>query len=225
MCGRLTQTKTLAEVAERFRAKRGSLPDLPPRYNVAPSETVPVIVSDGHTRWIRPMQWGLVPSWAKDPSGGAKSINAKAETLAERPTFRRSFASRRALIPIDGFYEWRRPDRQPFWIARKGRGLFSLAGLWDLWRSESGRELLSFSIITVPANDAIRPVHDRMPAILRPEEESRWLEPGPPDRLKEILQPYDSRELELTPVSVAVNSPRNDSPECLRPAAQLGLFV
>lgn len=224
MCGRFTQTKTLAEVAGRFRAKRGALPDLPPRYNVAPSETVPVIVPEEDTRWIRPMQWGLVPSWAKHPSGGAKCINARAETLLERPTYRKSFERRRALIPIDGFYEWRRPDRQPFWIARKDRGLFALAGLWDAWRSESGRELLTFTIVTVPANEDIRPIHHRMPAILRLEDEDRWTARGSVDSLETLLTPYAAGELDLMPVSPAVNSPMHDSADCLKPPPQPSLF-
>lgn len=221
MCGRFTIMLEADDLREALDL--GTIPeDWRPRFNLAPSQPAGVVV-DPSTRNLGWMKWGLVPAWAKDPEIGNRLINARAETLAEKPSFRGAFAKRRCLIPADGFYEWLRP------AGGKGRGLpqhihladrrpFFLAGLWERWQPKDGDPLLSFTIITTAANGLIAPIHDRMPVILTGERAWNWLRPKPVDELAGFLRPYAEDQMEIHPVSFAVNSPANDGPECVQPA-------
>jgi putative SOS response-associated peptidase YedK len=218
MCGRFTLTQPEA-VAQRFGV-RVALFEFPPRYNIAPSQPIAVILQDGE-RKLEACRWGLVPFWAKDPEIGNRLINARAETLTEKPAFKYSLLRRRCLIPADGFYEWRKEGnrRVPFYIRRRDRELFAFAGLWDEWQSPDGSPLRTCTIITTEPNALIAPLHHRMAVILRREHEDLWLNPSvrDPTQLLPLLRPYPDGELEAYAVSPFVNNPRNDSPECIQP--------
>lgn len=219
MCGRYT----LVEISEHLQI-RFSFEDieivLDPRYNIAPTQDAPVLILRADTRVLTSMRWGLVPSWAKDKSIGNRMINARAETLAEKPSFKRAFASRRCLIPADGFYEWRKgfgKRKTPMRFVLRDREPFAFAGLWERWRGGGG-DLCTFTIITTSANELIEPVHHRMPAILKQEDENEWLDPeAKPDRLPALLAPYPADRMEAYDVSTVVNAPVNDSPACIEP--------
>ena len=220
MCGRFTLTTDLQEVAERFSVPPPATADFQPRFNIAPSQSV-IVIGDGGQRLLQSMQWGLIPHWAKDPAIGNRMINARAETLAEKPSFCEALKKRRCLIPADGFYEWQKVGkvRQPMRIALKSRAPFGLAGLWDRWVSPENKEILTCTIITTAANELIREIHDRMPVILQREDEARWLDPAltDPVQLLPLLKPYPSELMEYYPVSRQVNSPRVDMPSNIEP--------
>ena len=191
---------------------------LKPRFNLAPGQQAPVVLfEDGRT--LAMMQWGLVPSWAREPSIGYKMINARAETLSEKASFKKLLPTRRCLVLADGFYEWAKLERgkAPMRFRLKGGGPFAFAGLWDRWRKPDGGELRTFTIITTRANELMRSVHDRMPVILRRDAEAAWLDPDVQGvvELGEMLTPYSSEEMESYYVSAMVNSPRNDLPQCI----------
>ena len=198
--------------------------ELPPAsYNIAPTHPVAVVPNTPDHR-VDFFHWGLVPAWAKDPSIGSRMINARAESLAEKPAFRRALQRRRCLIPADGFYEWRKEPngrKTPLFIRRKDRQPLALAGLWETWHDPGGSQLNSCTIITTEPNDLIRDIHDRMPAVLQPGDYQRWLDPEPrdPPELKDLLKPYPAELMEAYPVSRAVNSPKNNSPTCVEPIA------
>jgi putative SOS response-associated peptidase YedK len=219
MCGRYTQTADLNRLAVRFGFLKSKV-DLRPRYNLAPGQKAPVVVFEGRNE-LKMWQWGLIPSWAKDASSSHRLINARAETLVQKPSFRRPFESQRCLIPADGFYEWRKLQggqrKVPLRFVLKTLEPFAFAGLWDRWRTPEGRFLESFTIITTRANGLVLPIHDRMPVILRREQEALWLDPHVRDmgKLNSLLAPYPSEEMESYEVSPLVNSPANDVPECL----------
>jgi putative SOS response-associated peptidase YedK len=218
MCGRYYFFTPADLVAERFRV-RGA-PPLRPRYNIAPQQEAPVVV-DGAARRLAMMKWGLVPSWAKDPAAAYRMINARSETAPEKPSFRGPFRKQRALIPADGFYEWKREGKgkRPFALRLASHEPFAMAGLWDRWRAPDGKELFSFTILTTSANGLVSTVHDRMPVILPREAEETWLDPKiTTDALKALLVPFDG-EMEAVPLSTAVNNPGNDGPELLTPVA------
>ena len=195
----------------------------PPRYNIAPGQNAPVIVYDDG-RVLRPMRWGLVPSWASSPSEISRTINARVETAASLPSFREPFRTRRALVPANGFFEWKKdPGRKrPFAVRRKDGAPIAFAGLWDRWRSPDGETLDSFTILTTDANEAVAKLHDRMPVILTPETEKLWLDPArtTPAELAPALKAPGAAALEATEVSPAVNSPKNDGPEVLEPPSE-----
>lgn len=226
MCGRYTLAVQLDLIADRFACKVECAP-IPPRYNIAPGQPAPVVVQQDGRR-LRLMKWGLVPSWAKEDSIGYKMINARAETLHEKPSFRKALEQRRCIIPADGFFEWRKEadgkSKTPMRIVRRDRSLFGLAGLWDRWLNAEGEELLTYTIMTTTPNDLIEKVHNRMPVILNPQAEEAWLTEGRPDinSLARLLEPYPSDQLEMYPVSKVVNNPRSDSPECILPADAKG---
>lgn len=191
----------------------------PPRYNVAPMQDVPVVVGTDPGR-VEPMRWGLVPSWATDPAVGNKMINARAETLADRPAFRGPLqAGRRCLVPVDGFYEWSKAagHRTPYRVRLASRQPFALAGLWDEWRDPAGGVLRTCTIVTTEPNDVVRPLHSRMAVVLRPEFYRRWLArcPLPPAEVGRMLAPYPADEMEAYPVSAAVGDVRVDRPELI----------
>jgi len=220
MCGRFAQFSELDVLIERFGFDPG-LVIIEPRYNIAPGQLAPVVVHDGR-RCLQMMKWGLVPYWAKDAGVGYKMINARAETVAQKPSFKKSFAERRCLVVADGFYEWTSSvgggEKIPMHIALKSREPFAFAGLWDAWRSPEGEMLSTFTIITTTPNELIQQIHNRMPVILRKEDEGKWLDPGEknPVKLQLLLMPYEADEMEMFRVSRAVNSAKNDSPLCIK---------
>ena len=223
MCGRFTLHHDAQEIAERFGAE--SLPELEPRYNIAPTQGVTVVTQNG-SRHLAQYHWGLIPAWAKDRTIGSRMINARAETLAEKPAFRTALQRRRCLIPADGFYEWREADnpeeggRTPMYIHRRDGALFAFAGLWEEWHDPATQTpLRSCTIITGSPNPIIAPVHDRMPMILNREDEGRWLDHAVKDAptLLSLLAPYPAEEIEVYPVSRRVNAPVVDDPDLIRP--------
>jgi putative SOS response-associated peptidase YedK len=228
VCGRFTITLTVG-LAERFGVKHTTL-QLAPRYNIAPSQPVPVVTTrDGGERALVEMTWGLVPHWARDPSAVGHPINARAESLEDRPTFRDPFLRHRCLVPANGFYEWKKEgkSREPYYIHRKDDDLFAIAGLYDIWRGCGGEELRSFVIVTTEPNAVVSRYHDRMPAVLRPEDEGRWLSPGrlAPEAAREILSPYPDELLEAYHVSRRVNDPATEGSDLIRraPGSTLGV--
>ncbi len=227
MCGRFTVNVTLDLLAEFFGVTSipPGMPPPAPRFNVAPSQPV-LIVRAGHQRGSRELAhvvWGLVPSWAGDPSVGTRMINARAETVAEKPAFRNAIRRRRCIVPATGFFEWEKTgaSRQPHLFSMADGRPFAMAGLWENWLSDDGSEIQSTAILTTKANKLVRRVHDRMPVILKRESFARWLDPGNEDAasLAPLLCAYPPEEMASLAVSRAVNNPRNDSPECLWPAA------
>ena len=222
MCGRFTLTADLKKVADHFGAPMhgDEWATCAPRYNIAPTQSV-IVVGDDGKRYLKQMRWGLIPSWAKDPSIGNRMINARAETLAEKPAFRAALKKRRCIIPADGFYEWQKLGKvkQPVRIVLKNREPFGFAGLWEHWKSPEGADVLSCTIVTTEANELLKAVHDRMPVILTRDAEAAWLEPKTqdPETLLPLLRQYPSDEMEFYPVSREVNSPVVDKPSIIEP--------
>ncbi len=220
MCGRYTLSTPVGVLAEEF-GLAGPLPELQPSYNVAPTQEVPAVLAGGGGRRLELLKWGLIPSWANDPGIGARMINARSETVAEKPSFRRAFKDRRCLIPADGFYEWQRTNggKQPYYFRMKSGRPFAFAGLWESWNG--GEEIHSCTILTTDANDLLGEIHHRMPVILPHEDYELWLDPAvrEPEELLPLLAPYPADDMEAYPVSRMVNSPSNDDPGCIEPAA------
>ncbi|MEO0406135.1 MAG: SOS response-associated peptidase [Cyanobacteria bacterium P01_A01_bin.135] len=221
MCGRFTLRASGEAIAAAFDLNE--VPDVEPRYNIAPSQSVlAVTTSDRQTRYLR---WGLVPHWAKDIKIGYRLINARAETAAEKPSFRQAFRRRRCLVLADGFYEWQRPTtdrKQPFYFYQPHQPPFGFAGLWETWQDPDNQPLQSCTLLTGPANDDVASVHHRMPIILAPEAYDLWLDAETPvPALQKFLSEYQAQPLLAHPVSTAVNSPRQDSPELTAPLASL----
>lgn len=219
MCGRFSFTQPDKIVAEIFQL--ASVPPLSPRYNIAPTQSVPtVLVSDDKNRHLKMLRWGLIPSWAKDIKMGAKLINARAETVSEKPAFRSAFKRRRCLILADGFYEWQEQGgkKQPFYFALQDGKPFAFAGLWEGWEKSEDEAIESCTILTTEANELMRPIHDRMPVILDPKDYDKWLDPEvqKPESLQSLLQPYQSEEMNFYPVSTKVNNAKTDSPDCIK---------
>ena len=195
-----------------------------PRFNIAPSQAVAAVRQRETARELVDMQWGLIPSWANDPKIGARMINARAETVAEKPAFRSAFARRRCLIPTDGFYEWKKTDaknKQPVYVQLRGGRPFAFAGLWEHWCGDAGTEIDSCSVITTDANDLLRDVHDRMPVILPEEAYDAWLDPRQDaGRLQSLLVPYPADKMNYFPVNTTVNNARNESANCIEPVVE-----
>lgn len=228
MCGRFTLRQP-DRLAERFQAELDLDGALPPRFNVAPAQPVPIVVATPAGRRLHLARWGLIPSWAKDPSIGHRLINARAETLAEKPSFRAALRSRRCLVPADGFFEWQRAGgrKTPYFLHRRDDGLFAFAGLYEHWRDPAGRTVTSCTIITTTPNETVgaggpggSAIHDRMPAILAPDEEAAWLDPatGESGRWRRLLRPYPGEWMALYPVAPLVNRPGHDVPAVIAPA-------
>jgi putative SOS response-associated peptidase YedK len=220
MCGRFTLALPWSEVARILRAEAPG-PAPAPRWNLAPTQGVTVLVVTG-ARELRTMRWGLIPSWARDPSIGNRLINARAETLAEKPSFRDSLKNRRCLVVADGFYEWRKEGKEkyPIWIHPRAGGVIAFAGLWDRWTSPDGEVVESCTIVTCAANARIATFHERMPVILPPEAWDAWLAPAPadPTALLPLLVPCPADLLELRRVTTEVNRPSNEGESLIRPA-------
>lgn len=220
MCGRFTHRLTWRELVALYRLTDGPPPfELRDRYNVAPSQRVPVIRERAGAREAAQLRWGFIPSWAKEAAIGYKMINARAETVATSPSFRSAIKARRCIVPASGFYEWQKVDKgkQPFLIEAKDGSPLSLAGLWERW--ERGPEPVeTFTIITTTPNELVAPIHDRMPVILEPAAFDAWLVPEASPIAQALLQPYPAERLRARPVSTRVNSPKNDDPSVIEPA-------
>lgn len=223
MCGRFTQTATPETIAEQFHLNEPPL--FNPRYNIAPSQHVAAIRLNSETakRECVMLRWGLIPFWAKDPKIGSQCINAKAETLAGKPSFRSAFKKRRCLVIADGFYEWQVQGtrKQPMWIGLRGRRPFAFAGLWEHWSPTDGEPIESCTIITTQPNALVQSIHNRMPVILSPQDYETWLDPAFQhlDTLNSLLRPFPAEHMTAFPVSTLVNNPRHDASQCLEPVA------
>jgi putative SOS response-associated peptidase YedK len=218
MCGRFTLRSPGEAVAEAFGLLE--VPDLLPRFNIAPGQTVAVVreMPQAEGRGLAYLRWGLIPAWADDPAIGDHLANARSETAAAKPSFRRAFWSRRCLVVADGFYEWRRADgrKQPYFVGLKDDRPFGLAGLWERW--EKGDDPVeSCTVLTTDANELMRPIHGRMPVILPPDQYGLWLDLRCQDteKLAKLLRPYPSTHMLAYRVSALVNDPRNDVPQCV----------
>ncbi|MEJ2707607.1 MAG: SOS response-associated peptidase [Anaerolineales bacterium] len=227
MCGRFTLTVDASQLQKTFpwlQIPPGAQEGIQARYNIAPSQPVAVVPNDGEKR-LDFFTWGLIPSWAKDPKIGNRMINARGETLAEKPAFRAAFRRRRCLILADGFYEWKKIPGQtakiPTYIRMKTQEPFAFAGLWESWYSPDGSQILSTTIITTTPNELLGDIHNRMPVILQEEHYSLWLDPDEkdPGELNHVLGPYPAENMTAYPVSRLVNSPANESPHCIAPVA------
>lgn len=228
MCGRYTLARSQQELSERFGVQQLFF-DLIPRYNIAPTQKVPVVLNHSGDRSIEVFQWGLIPSWTQDLKLAKPLINARAETLNEKASFRSALKSRRCIVPADGFYEWKKVGtaKQPMFIHGTEDQILGFAGIWEEWKNEDdgGAIVRTFSIITTAANKTMSAVHDRMPVILAPEAEDLWLDPQQknPASLVSILGQCPEEFLTMHEVSQKVNSVKVDSPECLEPVAQQSL--
>lgn len=224
MCGRFTLSTPVSTLARLFQVRQ--IPGLEARFNVAPTQEIPIIrqIVPGKERELALVRWGLIPSWAKDPGIGNKLINARAETVLEKPAYRGAFRYRRCLIPADGFYEWKKDGKrkQPYHFRLVDGQPFAFAGLWEHWDGDRPDHpgIESCTLLTTEANDRVRPIHDRMPVILQPEDYALWLDPTVRDMdcLQALLRPYDAAQMVTYPVGSGVNSPRRDEPELITPA-------
>lgn len=223
MCGRFAQYSSPKVIQKQFGTTNET--EARPRYNVAPSQSVPVVRVMNGARVLVPAQWGLTPPWEKESDKGPHPINARVETAAIRPMFRQAFRSRRILVPADAFYEWRRLEsgKQPFLIHMKDGIPFGMGGLLEHWESQEG-EVVTFAILTTAANSLMAPIHDRMPVIIRPDHYEAWLDPDLKDvsKVQMLISAYPERLMEAYPISSRVNSPRNDSVELLKPLSGNG---
>lgn len=224
MCGRYSQTQNAETIAQAFQLI--ALPEIQPRYNIAPTQPVSAIGISSGNRQHRLLHWGLIPSWAKDPAIGSRMINARSETVSEKPSFRAAFKRRRCLIVADGFYEWQRQSngqtKQPYYFYLKDHAPFGFAGLWEHWSGPDGSEIQSCTILTTAPNSLLEPVHNRMPVILDAVDHEAWLDPDYSDRehLQSMLHPFESTAMEGYAIATVVNNPANDQPECLEPVGE-----
>lgn len=220
MCGRFTLRSPANKLLDQLACTKGEPHDFRPRYNIAPTQDVAIVRTgeDGEREWVD-VRWGLIPSWAKDEKMAARMINARGETVHEKPSFRAAFKRRRCVIPADGFYEWRKvaDGKQPFHISLDDGEPFVFAGLWERWDKGDGPPLETCTIITTEANGLLCELHDRMPVILSPPDYDVWLDPAleDPQMLLPLVDAYPGDQMQFRPVSRTVNSPKNDSPECL----------
>jgi putative SOS response-associated peptidase YedK len=229
MCGRVIQSSGPVKLAivDGMNVRDSRLTNYPPRYNAAPSQDLLVIRHNRDTGELSldPLRWGLIPYWCQDPKGGRKPINAKAETVASLPMFREGYARRRCILPVDGFFEWKAIKgtnvKQPFAIAMRDGSPFGIAGIWENWRTPAGEWQRTFALITVPSNELVEQIHDRMPAILRAEHYDRWLSDEPDPR--ELLQSFPAEHMRMWPISRRVNKPENDDPTILDPVEALAV--
>lgn len=217
MCGRFSLTKEERAINARFETSGSEAPYVP-RYNAAPGQEQAVITNQKPDK-LSYFRWGLVPFWAKDPSIGNKMINAKAETIDQKASFKNPFKSKRCLVISDGFFEWKRtPEGKiPHYIFFKNHELFAFAGLWEQWNDEENGILNTFTIITTEPNSLMSKLHNRMPAILPADDEQTWLKSDNPEELKKLLRPFNPKKMDLYPISTLVNSPKNDKAEVIKP--------
>lgn len=220
MCGRFTLFTDIEEIKERFDIQGSFDEEYQFSYNIAPSQSVLSVINDGVRNRLGYLRWGLIPFWAKDEKAGYKMINARAETIAEKASFRNAYKKKRCLIVADSFYEWKKtPERKiPMRIKLKNNAPFGMAGLWESWKSPEGISIYSCSVITTVPNELMTSIHDRMPVILKPEDEKDWLNPSinDPAYLQQYLKPFDSEQMEAFEVSTDVNSTKNNSPNLIQ---------
>ncbi|MFJ7307768.1 SOS response-associated peptidase [Peribacillus frigoritolerans] len=220
MCGRFTLFTDIEEIKERFDIQGSFDEEYQFSYNIAPSQSVLSVINDGVRNRLGYLRWGLIPFWAKDEKAGYKMINARAETIAEKASFRNAYKKKRCLIIADSFYEWKKtPERKiPMRIKLKNHAPFGMAGLWESWKSPEGISIYSCSIITTVPNELMTSIHDRMPVILKPEDEKDWLNPSinDPAYLQQYLKSFDSEQMEAFEVSTDVNSTKNNSPNLIQ---------
>ena len=222
MCGRFTLTVNPADLQDNF-GNYTFPPMFAPRFNIAPSQPVLALPNNRNNK-ANFFLWGLIPSWAKESAIGKRLINARGETLAEKPSFRGSYKYKRCLILADGFYEWKTQPgtkiKVPYFIHMKDRQIFAFAGLWDEWQSPDGSQVRSCTIITIGPNELMVPIHNRMPVILPPSAYAQWLDSTPrtPESLQALIKPYPAEEMAAHPVSTLVNNPKNNRAECVVPA-------
>lgn len=222
MCGRFAQISPVKVIKKEFNVKEIAV-DFKPNYNAAPTQNIAAIIYDKVNKLVQ-LRWGLIPFWAKEASIGNKMINARAETITDKPSFRNAFQRHRCLIAVDGFYEWKKEGgiRKPLFIFLKSKKPFGLAALYETWTSPEGVQIMSCSIITTEANALMKSIHTRMPVIIPKDHEAQWLDFTGKDRtmLLQLLKPYDSEQMDSFYVSQFVNSPKNNSPECIKPLYQ-----
>jgi putative SOS response-associated peptidase YedK len=222
MCGRFASKSTARDIEKEFKVGKLNKLIFGPRYNIAPAQMIAAVLETDGERTVGELRWGLIPSWAKDAAIGSKLINARAETLSEKPSFKNAFRARRCIIPASGFYEWAKKGasaKQPFYFYLKEKDVFGFAGLWEEWLDkESGELVETCTIITTEANEVLEPVHDRMPVILKAENYDEWLDEKLKDtaRLQNLLAPYPAEEMASHAVGKAVNSPGYDSAELIK---------
>jgi putative SOS response-associated peptidase YedK len=222
MCGRFTLTTPIPVLAEWFLFPEAAPQS--PRYNIAPTQAVAAVraTAEAGKRELCYFRWGLIPSWANDPAIGNRLINARSETAANKPSFRSAFRQRRCLILADGFYEWEKLGgrKQPYYFRMRYGKPFAFAGLWERW-DRDGPPVESCTILTTSANDLLRSVHERMPVILAPADYGQWLDPAirQPEELQPLLCPFPADAMTAYPVGLVVNNPRNETPQCIEPAA------
>jgi len=221
MCGRFTLFEADKVLSKEFGVS--GVPPLSPRYNIAPSQPIAAVRTPhtGAGRELALLRWGLIPSWSKDPAIGNRLINARAETVQEKPSFRNAFRRHRCLIPTNGFYEWQRQERgkQPYFVRMRDERIFAFAGLWDRWESPDDGVIETCAILTTAANAVLAPIHGRMPVILPQAEYARWLDPAlkDPDSLSPLLVPFPPEGMLAIPVSPRVNAPSTDDEKCIAP--------
>lgn len=218
MCGRFTLRHSGEAIASAFQLPE--VPQVQPRYNIAPTQLVSTVLrSLDSVHELHQLHWGLIPSWAKDSKMGVRLINARAETVGEKPSFRSAFRHRRCLVVADGFYEWQRQEnkKQPFYFRLQNDQPFGFAGLWERWKSPDGGEIQSCTILTTEANDLLRSIHNRMPVILDPKDYDLWLDPAVQntESLQQLLRPYQPEAMTSYAVSTKVNKPTNNTPDCI----------
>ncbi|CAH1216211.1 SOS response-associated peptidase [Paenibacillus sp. JJ-223] len=219
MCGRFTIIDPIEEIMDRYMAAITDGFEYKPNYNAAPMQYIPTIIGSSNGNRLGYLRWGLVPSWADDQKIGNKMINARAETLAEKPAFRRLISSKRCIVPCSGFYEWKKvgSGKQPMRILMKDESIFSLAGLYDTWTDPDGNKLSTCAIITTEPNSLMADIHNRMPVILRPEDESEWLnKDSDKDSVLGLLRPYPADEMRAYKVDFAVGNVRNNNGELIK---------
>ena len=220
MCGRFTLFTDIEEIKERFDIQGSFDEEYQFSYNIAPSQSVLSVINDGVRNRLGYLRWGLIPFWAKDEKAGYKMINARAETIAEKASFRHAYKKKRCLIIADSFYEWKKtPERKiPMRIKLKNHAPLGMAGLWESWKSPEGISIYSCSVITTVPNELMTSIHDRMPVILKPEDEKDWLNPSTndPAYLQQYLKSFDSEQMEAFEVSTDVNSTKNNSPNLIQ---------
>ncbi|HWJ78590.1 MAG TPA: SOS response-associated peptidase [Niallia sp.] len=221
MCGRFTLFTHFETIVDRFNIESAIEESLyNPNYNVAPSQSVLSVINDGTKNRLGYLRWGLIPPWSKDMKIGYKLINARAETIAEKPSFRHAYKKKRCLIIADSFYEWKRTEERkiPMRIKLKDNQPFAMAGLWQAWKSPNNKPIYSCSVITTQPNKLMADIHDWMPVILKPEDEKKWLDTSNSDvnSLNKLLVPFDYNQMEAFEVSNDVNSPKNNSPNLIQ---------
>lgn len=221
MCGRFTNNAKAKDIEKEFKVGKLNAKIFSDRYNITPSQEIAAVLETGGERIVSNLKWGLIPHWSKDDSFASKLINARAETIAEKPSFRDAFKTHRCIIPATGFYEWDKKSKgtkQPFYFYLKEKEVFGFAGLWSEWTDkESGEVIETCTIITTEPNKVLEAIHDRMPVILKPESYDEWLDEKIDDteKLQKLLKPYPATQMKSHPVSRLVNSPSENSPELI----------